>query len=139
MRSSIFGSVVGQGFVLASIGIVLGTIGGFFVGRSIRTQLFDVVLGLLPLILSQPQIVAAGNRLFGYQFLALQRRGLTTTISEGLRPPSASPSTAHPRRSNQPQLYWLQWLSHSWLCAVNFNPTLALGTTPIGHDVELTP
>jgi len=38
MRSSIFGSVVGQGFVLASIGIVLGTIGGFFVGRSIRLR-----------------------------------------------------------------------------------------------------
>jgi len=42
MRSSIFGSIVGQGFVLASIGICLGAIGGFFVGRSMQTQLFDV-------------------------------------------------------------------------------------------------
>jgi putative ABC transport system permease protein len=41
-RSQIFGQVVGQGLVLAAVGVLLGVAGGSIVGWSMRNQLFGI-------------------------------------------------------------------------------------------------
>jgi putative ABC transport system permease protein len=81
-RSQIFRHVVGQGLVLAAIGIVLGIVGGSLVSRAMQSQLFGVEPFDLP-TLAGSAAVLFGVALFACYFPA--RRATRIQPSAALR------------------------------------------------------